>query len=167
MNTQHPLILMTPELVAAVSNTFTENLAAAMGYDNLAKVRMRNLFPEYEASCASHEFADANQCMWDAVCDICGLDEAESDPTNEAIHAIMVAAWGLARACSFRMPFQLKRTTSYDGKETTVVEHHTLTYFAEGDDYGPQDLFAIHALERGESYIINGQTARQFITRLE
>lgn len=163
----HTFFAATPELVAAVANTFIENVLRDIGPSSMAKVRGRNHLPEYsDGACPTHDFCDGNQCMLDAIGTITGLtempDEA-SDPRYITWSKIVDAAWNLARACDFRAPYLLEwaevdhdRHPPGPGEVpfiTTCRARHTITHFAECEVWDSRDLFGVHALDLGESYV--------------
>lgn len=153
--------LQTPELIAAIANQFIENLSATIGEENLAGVRMRN---RHKGTCPSHDFCDADMCMYSALTTIIGLNV--NDFNKNSVAALWATAWTLARDCNFVTPYQTELVSDFGAPGARV--RHTITHFAEGEIYDAKDLFAIHALGIGETYLKpHGMGGVLHVTRMQ
>jgi hypothetical protein len=79
----------------ALARAFSRLMVTALKAKELKEVRRRNLLPEYEDACASHDFLDANMVMALAWAELTGGAVFMDFPT-------MNAAWDMARAHGFK-----------------------------------------------------------------
>ena len=158
---------MTPDLVAAVTNTFIDVLGTGLGEKGIEAARRR--VTTYDdlynlADTTDCDFLDPNDAMYEALVSVLPLDPRSDWLHDDALLPWMKAVGDLAIACEFAQPFELAFTM--DGEP--VKQRCTITYFAEGVDYDHRDLFSIHALDMGATYVKRTESDGDYIiTRVQ
>lgn len=96
-----------------IARTFSRNLLAEIGEENLNEVIARNAKETSKGVCHSHDFCDANMVM-DGAMKMYGI----ADPSDENNHALWNEAWDIAVKNCFFVPD--------DGKELLEVMHQVV-----------------------------------------
>ena len=77
----------------AVALAFARLMTKVLKASAMREVQKRNLLPDYDKCCASHDFVDANMVM--------ALSWAEVTKGGLMDFTVMNAAWDIARAAGF------------------------------------------------------------------
>lgn len=93
------------QLIKLVSCTFSQLLHSELSQEDMNKLQLQNLSPEYKGDtvCASHNYCDANQVMINAM-ELNGYAYPMYDtdePEYEAWASVIDAAWSLSKSKNF------------------------------------------------------------------
>lgn len=92
---------MTGSTTQALAYAFAAELRKELGDEKVAEAVRRNAEPRYVASCASHDFCDANMVMAAAFEQVIGR---EFEVGSEADAELWNRAWDVARESGFSVP---------------------------------------------------------------
>lgn len=82
-------------VVKSVAKRFADKLQSSLGPEGWEEMRRRNASPEYDGSCASHDFCDANVVMEGVFIDLRLSTEDLGDDNDQT--KIWNNAWEAAR----------------------------------------------------------------------
>ena len=91
---------------SAIAADFAARVRDYVGPEKYAAIRAKNKQWQSDYVCASHDYCDSNEFLFDALCDaIPGLYDASEAEDNEAIYSAMSHTWSRVHAIATREHF--------------------------------------------------------------